>query len=105
LLGAVCWVLHRLWWLPIWNRSALLACPIAWACSRSLRFDRWYWQRPNQGGHTVAEAICPKCRHARRAHSKDGCIEWLEPISSGKECSCKRKYTDGGWVHGNPKVG
>jgi hypothetical protein len=42
---------------------------------------------------------------ARRAHSKDGCIEWLEPISSGKECSCKRKYTDGGWVQGNPKVG
>lgn len=40
---APCWVLHRLWWLPIWNRSALLTCPIAWACRRSERFAAWFW--------------------------------------------------------------
>lgn len=45
-IEAPCWVLHRLWWLPIWNRSLLLNCPIAWACNRSARFAAWYWQLP-----------------------------------------------------------
>lgn len=53
----------------------------------------------------MAEQICPSCRHSRRSHSSNGCTEWLEPIAKGKECSCRRKYMDGGWVQGTPKVG
>lgn len=39
-----CVVLHRLWWVPVWNRSYFLSCPVAWACSRSKRFAEWYWE-------------------------------------------------------------
>lgn len=41
-----CAVLHRLWWLPIWNQSALLACPISWLTSHSVRFRHWFWDGP-----------------------------------------------------------
>lgn len=39
-----CWFLHRMWRIPIWNRSTFLACPIAWLAYRSPRFDAWYWR-------------------------------------------------------------
>lgn len=35
---------HHLWWLPLWNRSAFLACPVSWFCNHSRRFDQWFWQ-------------------------------------------------------------
>jgi hypothetical protein len=41
---APCPVLHRLWWVPIWNRSAFLSCPASWACNRWDWFRRWYWE-------------------------------------------------------------
>lgn len=44
LIEQPCWVLHRLWWLPVWNRSLLLCCPIQWACSKFPKFERWYWK-------------------------------------------------------------
>lgn len=39
-----CMILHRTWWIPIWNRSATLTCPISVACSKSPRFADWYFQ-------------------------------------------------------------
>lgn len=55
----------------------------------------------------MAEQICPNsnCRHSRRSHASDGCIEWLDPISAGRRCPCKRKYMDGGWVMGTAREG
>ena len=42
-VNLLCLVLHRMWWVPLWNRSLFLACPGAWLASRSARFRRWYW--------------------------------------------------------------
>lgn len=53
----------------------------------------------------MAEQICPNCRHSRRAHASDKCIEWLKPASEGKLCPCTRKWTDGGWIMGEAKEG
>lgn len=39
-----CVVLHRMWWVPGWNRSAWLGCPLAAAHSRYPRFAHWYWK-------------------------------------------------------------
>jgi hypothetical protein len=43
LLELPCWLLHRMWSVPVWNRSVFLNCPITWACHRFPRFERWYW--------------------------------------------------------------
>lgn len=42
LVGIPCLVLHRTWRIPIWNRSTLLTCPIAWLCHTWPRFANWY---------------------------------------------------------------
>jgi hypothetical protein len=36
---------HHLQWLPIVNRSALLTCPVAWACRHWVWFRNWYWEQ------------------------------------------------------------
>lgn len=41
-----CIILHRLWWVPLWNRSYLLSCPIGWLTSHSTRFRHWFWEEP-----------------------------------------------------------
>src|SRR5687768_4852376 len=43
LIERPCWLLHRMWGIPVWNRSLFLNCPIAWACYRFPKFERWYW--------------------------------------------------------------
>lgn len=46
LVQAPCVVLHRMWWIPGWNRSAWLTCPIAQLCHHSPRFNNWFWELP-----------------------------------------------------------
>lgn len=48
LIEAPCWLFHRLWWVPLWNQSHFLVCPISWACHHSKRFDRWFWNEAHR---------------------------------------------------------
>jgi len=41
------------------------------------------------------ETYCIRCKHPRRGHSRNGCLEWINP-NTGQECPCKVKYTDAG---------
>lgn len=44
-MGLPCVILHRLWWVPVWNRSAFLACPLVVLTShRHPRIAAWYWK-------------------------------------------------------------
>lgn len=43
LIELPCAVLHRMWWVPLWNRSAFLSCPVSWMCNHSDQFRTWYW--------------------------------------------------------------
>lgn len=47
LVEVPCVVLHRLWWVPYWNQSLFLCCPIQAMCSRSPKFAAWYWETNN----------------------------------------------------------
>lgn len=46
IVEAPCMLAHRLWWVPLLNRSTLLTCPVAWLTSHSPRFARWYFNLP-----------------------------------------------------------
>jgi hypothetical protein len=42
----------------------------------------------------AAETICPRCKHGRTQHSREGCI-WSEQRGSGWwECPCPVRYMD-----------
>ncbi len=43
LVEKACSMFHSTWWIPGWNRSVFLSCPISWLTRRSARFDRWFW--------------------------------------------------------------
>jgi hypothetical protein len=34
------------------------------------------------------------CGHARNAHSKDGCTDWVGTGANMTPCGCKNKYMD-----------
>ena len=44
-------------------------------------------------GNVMTDRICPNCKHPRRSHSRRGCEEYID-IQTGKECPCKKKFTE-----------
>jgi hypothetical protein len=42
----------------------------------------------------MSEQTCPKCRHPRRVHSKEGCTDAEYKNGKWVECPCKQKYMD-----------
>lgn len=43
LIERLCVPFHYTWWVPVWNRSYLLSCPVGWLSRHSPIFRRWFW--------------------------------------------------------------